>query len=75
MCVFGGPKIPKAAPALIPSTDNGEAQRQADLEAALRRRRAGAAANILTSPVGIPAGTRAASAKLGAAAPATDAAA
>jgi hypothetical protein len=35
--------------------DNGEALAQADQEAALRRRRRGAAANILTGPMGIPA--------------------
>lgn len=59
MCVFRSPKMPTAAPQLIPSTLNAEAQQQADLEAALRRRRAGAAANVLTSPVGIPSGTTA----------------
>jgi hypothetical protein len=41
-------------PALIAATDNAEATRAASLEAALRRRRAGAGANILTSPRGIP---------------------
>jgi hypothetical protein len=48
----------KAAPQLIPATDNAEARRQADMEALLRRRRAGAAANILTAPGGIPATPR-----------------
>lgn len=57
MCL-NRPSIPKPAAAIIPSTTNAEAQRQADLEAALRRRRAGAAADVLTSPVGIPAGGR-----------------
>jgi hypothetical protein len=55
MCL-SRPKIPKAAPMMIPSTQNAEAQREADLEAALRRRRAGAAADVLTSPVGVPSG-------------------
>lgn len=59
MCFFRSPKPMAAPPQLIPSTQNAEAQREADLEAALRRRRAGAAANILTSPVGIPSGTTA----------------
>lgn len=59
MCFMKSQSMPAAAPQLIPSTQNVEAQQQADLEAALRRRRAGAAANILTSPVGIPSGTTA----------------
>lgn len=52
MCVFKTPKIPTPAAA---ATDNSEAIAQADLEARLRRRRAGAAANILTGQTGIPA--------------------
>lgn len=56
MCM-SKPSMPKPAAAIIPSTTNQEAQRQADLEAALRRRRAGAAADILTSPVGLPSGS------------------
>ena len=50
MCMpkIKAPKIPVAA------IDNTEALRQADLEAGLRRRRRGAAANILTGPTGIP---------------------
>lgn len=63
MCM-SAPRIPKPAAAIIPSPNNAEAQRQSDLEAALRRRRAGAAADILTSPVGIPA-DRPASGQLG----------
>lgn len=51
MC-FARPSIPTPAVAAI---DNSAAIQQADLEARLRRRRAGAAADILTSPVGIPA--------------------
>lgn len=53
MCFGGRPQV-AAAPMLIPATQNPEAQRQADLEAALRRRRAGAAHDVLTSPTGIP---------------------
>ncbi len=53
MGVFSKPKAQPAA--LIPAGDAGQAQRQAGLEAALRRRRRGVAADILTSPVGIPA--------------------
>lgn len=68
MCKLPGfmraPKIPAAAPMLIPASDNAEAMREADIEAALRRRRRGAAANILTGPSGIP-GTRTASSRLG----------
>lgn len=48
------PKAPKFAPVQVASTDNREAQQQADLEARLRRRRSGAAANMLTGPTGIP---------------------
>lgn len=53
MCFFSKPSV--AAP-IIPAPDNGAARREADLEAELRRRRAGAAANVLTSPIGIPSG-------------------
>ena len=52
MCIGKTPKMP--APAPIAAFDNAEAIRTGDLEASLRRRRAGAAANILTSPGGIP---------------------
>lgn len=52
MC-FMSAKTPR--PAQIASYDNTEANQQADLEARLRKRRAGAAANILTSATGIPA--------------------
>lgn len=55
MC-FSTPKI-QAAPPLIAAQDNAEAIQQADIEARLRRRRAGAAANVLTGPMGIPAAT------------------
>ncbi len=51
MCM---PKIPKAKPVQIAAYDNIEALQQADMEASLRRRRRGAAANILTGPGGIP---------------------
>jgi hypothetical protein len=52
MCL-STPKV-TAAPQIIAASDNAEAIRQADLEATLRRRRAGAAANVLTSARGIP---------------------
>lgn len=54
MCVFDKPKMPVAAQQVIATPGNAEASRQADLEARLRRRRAGAAANVLTSARGIP---------------------
>lgn len=50
MC-FSKPKIPSPAVAAI---DNSQAIAQSDLEARLRKRRAGAAADILTGPSGIP---------------------
>ncbi|MFD2854034.1 hypothetical protein ACFSZS_03420 [Seohaeicola zhoushanensis] len=46
---------PVAAAPVLASTTSGEANRAADVEALLRRRRAGAAANVFTSPTGIPA--------------------
>lgn len=52
MCIT--PKIKQPGPMKIAAYDNTEATRTADAEAALRRRRAGAAATILTSPTGIP---------------------
>lgn len=51
MCL---PKAPKPRPVRVAAYDNAEALQQADMEAALRRRRRGAAANILTGPGGIP---------------------
>jgi hypothetical protein len=51
MCFMPKIKTPSQA---VASTDNAEAQAQADLEARLRKRRAGAAANVLTGPTGIP---------------------
>lgn len=56
MCIFKPPKI-SAGPQQIAAYDNAEAQQQADIEARLRRRRAGAAANVLTSPTGITGST------------------
>lgn len=47
-----------AAPLRIAATDNREAIGAADAEARLRRIRAGAAANVLTSARGIPATPR-----------------
>lgn len=63
MCFGGTPKI--AAP-IIPAPDNAEANRDASLARAMQRMRAGAAANILTSPAGIP-GARPTNTRLGAA--------
>lgn len=51
MCLM---RMPKPQPQRFAATDNSEASRQASLEMALRRRRRGAAADILTSPVGLP---------------------
>lgn len=50
-----GMKVKAPKPVQVAAYDNEEALRQADLEAGLRRRRRGAAANILTGPGGIPA--------------------
>lgn len=55
MCIFSTPKPVAAAPAIIPAATNATANQEASLEEALRRRRAGAAANVLTGPLGIPA--------------------
>jgi hypothetical protein len=41
-------------PIQVAAYDNQEATQQADIEARLRRRRAGAAADVLTSQRGIP---------------------
>lgn len=54
MCFMPKVKTPTPAVQQIAAYDNGEANKQADLEASLRRRRNGAAAQILTSPTGIP---------------------
>lgn len=54
MCFIKTPKVQKPHIPLA-STDNREALAQADLEARLRKRRAGAAADVLTGPAGIPA--------------------
>ncbi|MGI3163079.1 hypothetical protein [Pseudooceanicola sp. 200-1SW] len=53
MCI-GKPKIPTPAAPIVASTDNREANQTADIEARLRKRRSGAAANVLTSAMGIP---------------------
>lgn len=55
MCLIKTPKPPKKPQ--VAAYDNREALDQADIEARLRRRRAGAAANVLTSAIGIPAGS------------------
>jgi hypothetical protein len=50
------PNIPAPVRAQVASADNLTAIREADMQARLRRRRAGAAANVLTGSLGIPAG-------------------
>ena len=55
MCFYQRPAAATPTPAIIPAGENLASQRQGDIEARLRRLRAGAAANILTSPRGIPA--------------------
>lgn len=45
-------------PIQVAAFDNQQANQQADIEARLRRRKAGAAADILTSARGLPAATR-----------------
>lgn len=57
MCFIKTPKIQTAA-SQIAATDSAEATQAADIEARLRKRRAGAAANVLTSASGIPATTQ-----------------
>ena len=52
MCVLT--KSPKITPLQVASYDNQQATNQADIEARLRKRRAGAAADVLTSARGIP---------------------
>lgn len=54
MCLMKTPKIQTPAAPQIAAFDNQEATRDADIEARLRRRRSGVAAQILTSPTGIP---------------------
>lgn len=53
MCLVKTPKVSTPSAARVAATDNAEANQAADIEARLRRRRAGAAANVLTSPTGI----------------------
>lgn len=52
MCMM---KVAKPKPLQIAAFDNQEATQQADIEARLRKRRRGAAADVLTSATGIPA--------------------
>jgi hypothetical protein len=52
MCFAKTPSVPAQR---VAASDNTEANQQADIEARLRRLRAGAAANILTGQNGIPA--------------------
>ncbi|MGY9050347.1 hypothetical protein P775_08385 [Puniceibacterium antarcticum] len=53
MC--SAPKVPKSQPALIAAPQTGEAA-SGNIEARLRQARSGAAANILTSPLGLAGG-------------------
>lgn len=57
MCIFGRSKPKTPPPQPIAQPDNAEATRRAGMEARVRRMRAGAAANVLTSPDGIPSAT------------------
>lgn len=52
MCIFGGG--PRMAAPIIPSDTGREAAREESLARAMMRARAGAGANVLTSPSGIP---------------------
>lgn len=60
MCVFNKPKASSgsaqasAAAPIIAAPGSASETQSADIEARLRKRRSGAAADILTSPVGIP---------------------
>ncbi|MEO0859223.1 MAG: hypothetical protein AAFY65_01320 [Pseudomonadota bacterium] len=54
MCLVKAPEIPTPARALTP--DDMEVSARARLEQSLRRRRAGAGSDILTSPRGLPTG-------------------
>jgi hypothetical protein len=51
MCIVPKTKVPAQR---VAAYDNSEAIETANIEERLRRRRAGAAANILTSATGIP---------------------
>lgn len=54
MCL-NKPKMPQTPVQQIAAADNREAYMEADLEQRVRRRRAGAAADVLTGAGGIPA--------------------
>lgn len=55
MCMIRGGGATAAKP-IIAARDSREANQAASIEAQLRRKRAGAAAQVLTSPIGIPSG-------------------
>ncbi len=55
MCLVKPPKVKQPQ---VAAFDNSEAMAAADIEARLRKRRAGAASDILTGPMGIPATPR-----------------
>lgn len=54
MCIGGSRKKPDPVKPIVASTESPEAMRAANLEERIRRRRSGAAANILTGQMGIP---------------------
>lgn len=58
MCIpkAKAPQIVQATPAPV-AIDNSEAVQQSKMESRLRRRRSGAAADVLTSATGIPSTT------------------
>lgn len=60
MCGFGGGGSQPASRTILAAPDTGASRRRGDLEARLRRLRAGAAADVLTGPMGVPAGPGAA---------------
>lgn len=54
MCNFKKPEIPAVRRLAAPASD--AAQREGDLERALRRSRSGVALDMLTGPLGLPGG-------------------
>lgn len=56
MCMFSSPKMPSPVVAPILAAPSDAARREGDVEARLRRMRAGAAADVLTTPQGLAAG-------------------
>lgn len=56
MCMFGGAPRMQTMAAPILSAQSEPARREGDMEARLRRMRAGAAADVLTGPQGLGGG-------------------